>query len=340
MRIPDHIDTIPFFFIIGRPRSGTTLLQTLFEAHPNVQIPPESPVIKESYLRFKHIKHWEDKNIKDFIKFIYTNPKFREWKVEQQKVYSDLLEQKEFLTFNSIIKILYLNYTAVFPKENIVLFGDKNPNYSRNPKKLLEIFPEAKMVHIVRDYRDHILSVKRVKLLNSNLPLIADLWRRSQKRMLRLMKIYPGSIISIKYEDFVQEPDKYLEQMCAFLHIKYSPSMLDYSGKEKDIKEGNMFKASDVFHGNLFRPISSDNAGKWKKEMMEEDIRMADFYVGKYAELSGYNRQFKQRKTVIFFRALPGYLYVFFYHFTNMLIAFIPIKYRKLLRMKILNKKI
>ncbi|HAH58404.1 MAG TPA: hypothetical protein DCL86_09670, partial [Bacteroidales bacterium] len=35
----DAQPTLPIFFIIGRPRSGTTLLRMLFEAHPQVIIP-------------------------------------------------------------------------------------------------------------------------------------------------------------------------------------------------------------------------------------------------------------------------------------------------------------
>jgi hypothetical protein len=52
-------DRIPFFFILGRPRSGTTLIRTLFDAHPNVKIPPEFPFIPLLARRFRNVKEWD-----------------------------------------------------------------------------------------------------------------------------------------------------------------------------------------------------------------------------------------------------------------------------------------
>ena len=39
----NKIKELPIFFIVGSPRSGTTMLRTIFDAHPNVSIPLENP---------------------------------------------------------------------------------------------------------------------------------------------------------------------------------------------------------------------------------------------------------------------------------------------------------
>ena len=82
-RISENIENIPFFFIIGRPRSGTTLLQTLLDAHPNVIIPPESAVIKECYERFGKVIVWDDKRIQELIHFLYEINKFETWNISK-----------------------------------------------------------------------------------------------------------------------------------------------------------------------------------------------------------------------------------------------------------------
>ena len=53
----DNLNNIPFLFIVGRPRSGTTLLRTLFDAHSNVVIPPECQFVVNLYGKYgkKHI---------------------------------------------------------------------------------------------------------------------------------------------------------------------------------------------------------------------------------------------------------------------------------------------
>ncbi|MCD4747218.1 MAG: sulfotransferase, partial [Bacteroidales bacterium] len=220
----------------------------------------------------------------------------------------------------------------------IQIFGDKNPRYSKNPEKIIEIIPDAKIVHIVRDYRDHILSMKRVKLLYSNLAIISDIWRKSQKKIFVLKEKYPDSIISFRYEDFVKDPEQHLKKICGFLKIDYVPAVLNYTNKEEELKKANELKVSDVFHGNLFKPITADNVEKWKHKMTKRDIARADFYVGKYVELSGYQRQYPRRTITGFLYAFPGYIIAYSFHFIINIINIVPIKWRKMARIIILRR--
>ena len=50
----DTIRNLPFFFILGRPRSGTTLLRTILDAHPNIVIPPENSYLIHLYFKYRH----------------------------------------------------------------------------------------------------------------------------------------------------------------------------------------------------------------------------------------------------------------------------------------------
>jgi hypothetical protein len=337
-KYPNNIQDIPFFFIIGRPRSGTTLLQTLFEAHPNVAIPPEAPILKQCYYRFNKVELWKKEQLKQLVDFLFYDAKFKKWNISKDELLNSFLNYPDTLTFGIIIKIIYCHYISVFPKDGIQIFGDKNPRYSRDPEEIIKIIPNAKIVHVVRDYRDHILSMKRVKLLYSNLPLISDVWRKSQKKIFALSEKYPDSIISFKYEDFVKEPEQHLKMICSFLNIDYVPSVLNYANKEKEVKKSNELKDSDVFFGNLFKPINTDNVEKWKRNMTKGDIKRADFYIGKYAELSGYKRQVPRRTVTGFLYAFPGYIIVYSFNFIIDIINIVPIKWRKMVRRKIFRR--
>ena len=68
------IKKIPMVFIMGKERSGTTLLQTLLDAHPNIVAPPESEFIVLLYPRFGKIKKWTKKKIYDFLEELYQEP--------------------------------------------------------------------------------------------------------------------------------------------------------------------------------------------------------------------------------------------------------------------------
>ncbi|MEZ5084186.1 MAG: sulfotransferase [Bacteroidales bacterium] len=337
MKISKNLDKIPFFFIIGRPRSGTTLLQTLFDAHPHVQIPPESPVIKECFDRFRGVHDWNKQEIHQFADYLFRVIKFKEWNIDKNKLLHRLLNYEGKLTFNTVIHIVYLNYQSVYNKGEIKILGDKNPSYSKFPEKMKAIFPDAKFIHIVRDYRDHILSMQRVNLLNSNLPLISYTWRKSQIKTFRFAQRFPDSIMAIRYEDFVKNPESNLKRMCEFLDINYDQSVLTYHEKEEAFKKEFKMKTSNLFHGNLFKPINSDNVNKWKSEMSQKDILKADFYVGKFAELSGYERIYPKRTFNGFFSCLPGYIYLGLYNVLLFSIKLIPIRTRKKIRNRFSN---
>ncbi len=337
----DSIEKTPFFFIIARPRSGTTLLQTIFKAHPNVIMPHESAVILECYKQFKQVENWDNSKILELVDFLYQVRKFEGWKIRKENLIETLLDYSGTYSFETIIKIIYSHYDSFFKKEEIHIFGDKNPKYSKYPNELKKIFPNAMFVHIVRDYRDHILSMKKVKLLNSNLAVISDFWRKSQKKIFAFTEKYPDSIISFKYEDFVTEPEHCLKKICGFLNIDYVPSILHYSDKEEELKKTNenIRNMKDVFHENLFKPITADNVEKWKYEMTKAEIAKADFYVGKYAELSGYKRQVPRRTVSGLLSAFPGYLYLYSFYFTKNIIGLLPTKWRESTKRKILIKR-
>ena len=65
------LSSMPLFFIIGRPRSGTTLLRVLFEAHPHVLIPPESPFIISLYKKYGKVTTWDDRVIREFCEDLF-----------------------------------------------------------------------------------------------------------------------------------------------------------------------------------------------------------------------------------------------------------------------------
>ncbi|MCD4696443.1 MAG: hypothetical protein K8S16_09415, partial [Bacteroidales bacterium] len=70
----------------------------------------------------------------------------------------------------------------------------------------------------------------------------------------------------------------------------------------------------------------------------KRDIARADFYIGKYAELSGYKRQMPHRTVTGFLIAFPGYIIVYSFHFIINIINIIPIKWRKWVRRIILRR--
>ncbi len=283
---------IPFFFILGRPRSGTTLIQSILDAHQNVIIPSECKVILDLYFKFGHSKELTQTLIEKIISELRQLHKIENWNINFDEVKKDLENEKGEFHFQQLIEIIYLNFQSAFSKKNILALGDKNPAYSKFPKLLLKIFPDAKFIHIIRDYRDHYLSVKKTGLINALETVTIFLWKRSIIRMEKFAKKYPNQFLNVRYEDFVSNPENNLKQICSFLDIEFSSELLNFhKSREKTL---NQYKEKNIdkFHKKVYTPIDANNTQKWKRELSDREIIIADYIVGKTANEYGYEKKY------------------------------------------------
>ena len=306
----DQKNNIPLFFIIGRPRSGTTLLRLLFESHPNVIIPPESPVILGLYKRYSKLKNWEEKDILNLINNLYKQRYFDLWLFNREQLTAKLLEYTGKNSFDSIIRTLYLLYQSPFPKEKILLIGDKNPGYSMYIRELQKLYPESKFIFINRDYRDNYLSLTNVNFEVPVVPLVVYRWKFAYKQFLKLQKKSPDRFYYLKYEDLATDPQKEFHQLCEYLDIKYDPAVFDFHEKKGELEK--MYAHDPLLqkiHQSLLNPIDQSRIGKWEAGMTDNQVKAADHVAGKYAEKAGYKRKFPKSNLWLSIKFAPLLFY-------------------------------
>ncbi len=305
-----EISSPSLFFIIGRPRSGTTLLRFLFEAHPRVLVPPESPFILNLYRKYRKVTEWDPPTIREFCEDVYRQRYFDKWLTDKEHLFHGLMENQGKATFQTMVRQVCLSYTSVFEKEDIRWIGDKNPGYSLYVHRIHELFPEAKIIHITRDYRDNYLSLTRVNFEVPIVPLVVYRWKFALKRMLKLKKQYPDQIFSIRYEDLVADPEHHFRDICQFLGIPYDPAVLSFYRKKSAVEKAysDIAEISQV-HQSLFNPISTRRTDLWKMEMDPRDIRVADLVAGKMADKAGYKRQYTRGNPGLYLWILPTLIY-------------------------------
>ena len=288
----EEFRNIPFFFIIGRARSGTTLLRTLFDAHPNVKIPLEAPLIQELSKAYFDKKIWTKSDIEQFYQQLTQVKDFDKWGMPKDVLKKTLLNFKGATTFKELINAVYYHSPSIFDKQEILLLGDKNPVYSVNIEKIFHLYPKAKYIHLQRDYRPHIQSMLKAKLYSNNIVALAYRWKYSARKIARLKKKHPASFFSLKYEDLVHDPANYLKQLCEFLGIDYCPSALSFHKKTQLVEQRDTEGKIELHHKRIFQPIDTNKVDVWKKEMNKTDIKIADFVVGPWAKKEGYQREF------------------------------------------------
>ncbi len=306
MKSPENI---PFFFIIGRPRSGTYLLRSLFDAHPNVVIPTECPLIVNLYPKWGKTKQWNERKLLRFYKDLLFHKEFHKWDLDKEALKKELLSFTGKHSFQSLIKIVYLHSHSAFPKKEITLIGDKNPVYSTNTHKIMRAFPDARFIHLTRDYRDNLVSIKKVDFEAPYTPLIAYRWLHSARLLHRLKNRHTEAFYTLKYEDLVSNPQQEVNKLCEFLGIPYQEQVFDFYKQRDASFKNHPDKELKTYHQSLSNPINNKKIGVWEKSLIAKEVEMLETVIGEYAELNGYQRAYKNKRTAMRFKALPGILY-------------------------------
>lgn len=324
----------PFFFIIGRPRTGTTLLRSLFDAHPNVQIPWECQFVLNLYPRYGNIRNWTKKDLTAFYNDLTEQWQFSSWNIDSDSLKSELYALEGNNDYRTVCETVYMSFKSFYDKGEIQWIGDKNHGYTIYTDRLKELFPEAKFIYILRDYRDNYHSVTNVDFELPVASLVVYKWKYFYKKALEAAERYPGDFYFLRYEDLAADPHFYFKEICEFLKIPYLPEVFEFYRMKEKAAENYPSDILEKHHKSLFNPINTSRLGLWKKSMSKCQVRISDQVAGKFADKAGYQRVYTDYNLIIALRAFPGVLYARFLYSMTYIIDKFPYRWRE----KILSK--
>jgi len=257
--------TSPPFFIVGVPRSGTSLLAIILNNSSLVGIPPETHYFDYFYRKCKSLNNVKKFNVL-FSKYLHS---------EYLKSFDFTNEDEEFLlrkrdkselSHANILEELCLIYIKKNKKK---MWGEKTPSHAENIDLLLNFYNDAKIVHIIRDPRDVILSLNKVPWGKGGLISKINLWMRyiqiSNNNRLNNKNYY-----EIKYEDLLTKPLDTIMGVCKFLKVPFENSMLDYYKAQNQ----NFNVEKEPWKIKTLEKIDSSNYNKWKNNMKPAQISL------------------------------------------------------------------
>ncbi|PWK52292.1 sulfotransferase family protein [Actinoplanes xinjiangensis] len=209
-------------FVVGCPRSGTTMLQLMLHAHPRIALPPESRFLLPAYERRHEFGDLGDPERRRALgEWITGTTHFGDLGLEPEAVVAAITSAPP--TLGSALGTVFKMYAARFGKPR---WGDKRPLYLRHLPTIRRLFPGAQIITIMRDGRDCVASLKETPWGPRDLGELIDIWARSADNALRAARTLPGdSFHQVRYEDLVADPEPHLRRICAFLGEEYDPAM-------------------------------------------------------------------------------------------------------------------
>ncbi len=212
-------------FVVGCPRSGTTLLRVMLSAHPRIAIPPETRFLMPAYERRHEFGDLQlSTNRERLARWIIDQPgsRFDQLQLDPEDVVRQIVEGPP--TLGSALGTVFQAYAAKFGKQR---WGDKRPRYWSFINELDQLFPDAQFIHLVRDPRACAASLQRPPLeldrsgaIRTWIDAVA-LCRRAGRRL------GPSRFHEIHYEAMVVDPEHEMRGLCAFLGEDYAASMIE-----------------------------------------------------------------------------------------------------------------
>jgi hypothetical protein len=279
----------PFMFIVGCPRSGTTLLQRMVDAHPEVAVVHETHWIPRWFEKRKGITA-EGYITPELVENVIADRRFPNLKVAPEEV-AGLVRDGVPMPYSRFVSALFDLHASGQGKR---LAGDKTPAYVRNLPTLHSLWPEAKFVHLIRDGRDVALSVTDWSRAGSAAGRFASyaeepvtttaVWWEWNVRVGREdgASLPDGLYREVRYERLVADPAGECAALCEFLGLRFEKSMLGFhEGRNRDDPRLDAKKS--------WRPVTA-GLRSWTSEMPRRDAARFEAAAGGLLDELGYER--------------------------------------------------
>lgn len=220
-------------FIIGVPRSGTTLLRTMLDSHPAIACGPETPWL---------CGH-QPRSVMELCRYLWES---------EHGYCASFRKPREVVTSaaREFVSTLLGEYARGRGKRR---WAEKTPDNALYVKFLKELFPDSKFLYLMRDGLDVAVSTSHVSeerkgisawheanisfgggAVSTNNVFNALLrwkhWNRIAEQALAAT-----DHLCVRYEDLVLEPEAVLQQICAFVGEEYDAAMLEYGKVDHDL---------------------------------------------------------------------------------------------------------
>lgn len=225
-------------FVVGFPRSGTTLLEQALDAHPLLESMDEQPFLQNAIDNMRSLGVAYPEQLATLTPAACAQVRARYWELVRSKL-------------------------ALAPGQRLV---DKNPlNMLRLPA-IRRLFPQARIILAIRHPLDVLTSnymqhyrAPEIAVMCSGLGRLAEGYRRAFDFWYEQATLLAPPVLELVYEDFVSDFERHVRRIAAFLDLPWNDAMLRPA--EQALKKGYISAPS---YSQVVQPVNRRAVGRWR----------------------------------------------------------------------------
>lgn len=277
-------------FIVGVPRSGTTLLAAMLAAHSRISCGPETHFFRKLARvdadRLVMPGTWPEAAL-DFVCSIehasFSDSQritlVQKYQIDREQIAAYLRQREPSIP--NILASVTDQYRMTMGK---VRWAEKTPDHLITLPQVRKYFPDAPVIQIIRDPRDVAISLTKVPWGAMSYLEALLLWKRLDEESAGFFQTDQRSY-SLRFEDLITTPEAELTRLCGFIGEEFEPGMLDTS------ETGRQLNARHVaWKEKVRQPVDASRQAVWKTILTREDNQLAEAILGGRMVTLGYSR--------------------------------------------------
>ena len=286
-------------FVAGPSKSGTTLLVSLLDGHPDLLAFPEEtayfPTVRTKYRACSRREQFDYLTRQTLARVVFGET--GRWGRHDYADFParELLARFEHAAFapanagRDLLVILLETYAAVLgrPQDSVQRWVEKTPANRDHLPAIFERFPHAKVLLTLRDPRAllsaQIQLERKRRRRHFSVYLMIKHWRTAARLALqqREGRLADERVLVVGFQRLLQQPEHWMRKVCAFLDVPFDAAMLCPT------KVGLPWAGNSASE-QAFSAISTEPANRWRKLLSEEEIGWVEWHCRDLMEPLGY----------------------------------------------------
>ncbi len=259
---PEQIRAPGPVFVAGLDRTGTSLIYALLGSHPNLAMSRRTNWWTYFYGRFGDLRN--DANLDRCLATMRRYRRHQKLDPDWDRLRADLVAGER--AYARLFALMEEQHAERLGRRR---WGDKSLHTERHADRVFGHFPDARMIHMVRDPRDRYASVlKRWKHVRGGAGASTAAWIASIRLGERNRARHPEGYRLLRYEDLARHPEVTLREICAFIGEPFEPRMLAMEGAS-DFRDAG---GNSSYEPHASGSISTSSIGRYRSVLTGSDI--------------------------------------------------------------------